>query len=78
VGTAESGVEGKASVGGKASSERSHHEVVGILGIDEIEAGPVVAGHLFVKTLGDAIHERLGRRSGESKALSFLEKLFLR
>jgi len=74
---AESGVEGNASFRRKAAGERSDDEVARIRRIDELEACPVVARHLFVKPLGNPLHDGLDRSGGLGVVLKFKEKFFM-
>jgi hypothetical protein len=50
-------VERNAGVGRKTAHERSNRQDPGVCRIDEIKAHLVVLRHLFVQTLGDALHE---------------------
>jgi hypothetical protein len=75
--TAQSGVKGDARLGREAAGKRSDDEVAGIRGIDQIKACPVVARHLFVKTLGHPLHDGGHRRGGLGVVLKFTEKFFM-
>jgi hypothetical protein len=77
-GSAQAGTEGNTRVGHKTADIGSDQEHAAVGRIDQIKANPVVVRHLFVETLGDALHEGLGGGSARGKFLEFAEKFFVR
>src|SRR6516225_6973422 len=70
-GSAQPNVERDARVRRKTSHERSDQQNVWIGWVHEIEADPVVAGHLFVETLSNPLHERCPIGRGLCKLFEF-------
>lgn len=69
--SAQTTVERDARSGGKAALVRSHDESVAVGHFHEVKADPVVAGHIFVKTVRHGLHEKLHSADGAAEGFKF-------